>query len=90
RENRAIYPKTSLNELINMGCSQSLKRSIRTSVTTIGTMIIVSIVVFISGYNSLLSFSVPLIFGLLSGTYSSIFVAPVTWSWWKGKESKKG
>lgn len=88
RENRTLYPNTSLNELINMGCSQSLKRSIRTSITTIGTMVIVSIVVFASGYTSLLSFSVPLIFGLVSGTYSSIFVAPVTWSWWKGKEKK--
>lgn len=86
RENRTLYPKASLNELINMGCSQSLKRSIRTSITTIGTMITVSIVVLVSGYTSLLSFSVPLIFGLVSGTYSSIFVAPVTWSWWKGRK----
>lgn len=89
RENRTLYPSASLNELINMGCSQSLRRSIRTSITTIGTMIIVSIVVFASGYTSLLSFSVPLIFGLISGTYSSLFVAPVTWSWWKGRESKE-
>lgn len=89
RENKTLYPKASLNELINMGCSQSLRRSVRTSITTIGTMIIVSVVVFISGYNSLLSFSVPLIFGLISGTYSSLFVAPVTWSWWKGKDSKE-
>ncbi len=86
RENRTLYPKASLNELINMGCSQSLKRSIRTSVTTIGTMVVISVVVLISGYTSLLSFSVPLIFGLISGTYSSIFVAPVTWSWWKGRK----
>lgn len=89
RENRTLYPKASLNELINMGCSQSLKRSIRTSITTIGTMVSVSIVVFVSGYTSLLSFSVPLIFGLISGTYSSIFVAPVTWSWWKGRTPDK-
>lgn len=89
RENRTLYPKASLNELINMGCSQSLKRSIRTSITTIGTMVVVSIVVFVSGYTSLLSFSIPLIFGLISGTYSSLFVAPVTWSWWKGKKSAK-
>lgn len=86
RENRALYPKASLNELINMGCSQSLRRSIRTSVTTIGTLVVISVVVLISGYTSLLSFSVPLIFGLISGTYSSIFVAPVTWSWWKGRK----
>lgn len=89
RENRTLFPKATLNELINMGCSQSLRRSIRTSITTIGTMVIVSIVVFASGYTSLLSFSVPLIFGLISGTYSSLFVAPVTWSWWKGNEKQK-
>ncbi|MDE6775135.1 MAG: protein translocase subunit SecF [Ruminococcus sp.] len=89
REDRTLYPKATLNELINMGCSQSLKRSIRTSITTIGTMVIVSIVVLVSGYTSLLSFSVPLIAGLVSGTYSSIFVAPVTWSWWKARENYK-
>ena len=89
RENRTLMPKASLNELINTGCSQSLTRSIRTSVTTIGTMLIVTIVVLVSGYNSLLSFSVPLVFGLISGTYSSLFVAPVTWSWMKGRANKK-
>ncbi len=89
RENKQLMPKASLNELINLGCTQSLTRSIRTSVTTIGTMVIVTIVVLISGYTSLLSFSVPLVFGLISGTYSSIFVAPVTWSWWKGKSDSK-
>lgn len=88
RENRTLMPKASLNELINTGCSQSLTRSIRTSITTIGTMLVVTIVVLISGYNSLLSFSVPLMAGLISGTYSSLFVAPVTWSWWKGNEKK--
>ena len=89
RENRTLMPKASLNELINTGCSQSLTRSIRTSVTTIGTMLIVTIVVLVSGYTSLLSFSVPLVFGLISGTYSSLFVAPVTWSWMKGRANKK-
>ncbi len=89
RENKTLYPNATLNELINMGCSQSLTRSIRTSITTIGTMVIVSIVVFVSGYTSLLSFSVPLIFGLISGTYSSLFVAPVTWSWLMNKKAAK-
>lgn len=89
RENRSLYPKATLNELINMGCSQSLTRSIRTSITTIGTMLVVTIIVLVSGYTSLLSFSVPLVFGLISGTYSSLFVAPVTWSWMKARESAK-
>lgn len=88
RENRSLMPKASLNELINVSCSQSLTRSIRTSVTTIGTMLIITIVVMVTGYDSLLSFSVPLMFALISGTFSSLFVAPVTWSWWKNKQNK--
>jgi preprotein translocase subunit SecF len=89
RENRNLMPKASLNELINVSCTQSLTRSIRTSVTTIGTMLVITIVVLITGYKSLLSFSVPLMMGLISGTFSSLFVAPVTWSWWKNKNDAK-
>lgn len=89
RENRTIFPKASLNERINISCTQSMTRSIRTSITTISTMLIISIVVFVTGYHSLLSFSVPLMFGLISGTYSSIFVAPVTWSWMKNRKKSK-
>lgn len=89
RENRKLFPKATLNELINISCTQSLTRSIRTSITTISTMLIITIVVLVTGYDSLLSFSVPLMFGLISGTYSSIFVAPVTWSWMKGREKAK-
>ena len=85
RENRKLMQKASLNEVINTGCSQSLTRSIRTSITTISTMLIITIVVLAKGYTSLLSFSVPLMAGLISGTYTSLFVAPVTWSWWKGR-----
>ena len=89
RENRKLMPKASLNELINVSCTQSLTRSIRTSITTIGTMLVVTIVVMVTGYDSLLSFSVPLMMGLLSGTFSSLFVAPVTWSWWMNKRAAK-
>ena len=89
RENRSLFPKATLSERINISCTQSLTRSVRTSITTISTMLIISIVVFVTGYHSLLSFSVPLMFGLISGTYSSIFVAPVTWSWLKNKEKAK-
>ncbi len=89
RENRSLFPKATLSERINISCTQSLTRSIRTSITTISTMLIISIVVFVTGYHSLLSFSVPLMFGLISGTYSSIFVAPVTWSWMKNRAKAK-
>ena len=89
RENRKLMSKASLNELINVSCTQSLTRSIRTSITTIGRMVVITIVVLVTGYDSLLSFSVPLMMGLISGTFSSLFVAPVIWSWWKNKQAKK-
>ncbi len=90
RENKTLMPKASLEEIINAGCTQSLTRSIRTSITTVGTMVTLTIVVIISGYTSLLTFSVPLMVGLISGTYSSLFVAPVTWYAWETKRAAKG
>ena len=89
REDRAIMPKASLREITNAGCTQSLTRSIRTTITTLGTMIVVSVVVYISGYTSLLSFSVPLIFGLISGAYSSLFVSTTVWVAWLEKREAK-
>lgn len=90
RENKALMPKATLREITNTGCTQSLTRSIRTTITTLVTMIIVSIVVFASGYTSLLSFSVPLIFGLISGAYSSLFVSTTVWvAWLEKAEAKK-
>lgn len=89
RENRTLMAKASLNDVINMGCTQSLTRSIRTSLTTIFTMLVITIVALIQGYSSLLTFSVPLMAGLISGVYTSLFVAPVTWSWWKNKSKAK-
>lgn len=90
RENKSLMPKASLREITNTGCTQSLTRSVRTTITTLGTMLIVSIVVFASGYTSLLSFSVPLIFGLISGAYSSLFVSTTVWvAWLEKAETKK-
>ncbi|MBO5384301.1 MAG: protein translocase subunit SecF [Ruminococcus sp.] len=90
RENKSLMPKASLREITNTGCTQSLTRSVRTTVTTLGTMLIVSIVVFASGYTSLLSFSIPLIFGLISGAYSSLFVSTTVWvAWLEKAETKK-
>lgn len=89
RENRTLMPKAPMNEIINAGCTQTLTRSIRTSLTTVGTMFVVTIVVLISGYDSLLSFSVPLLFGLVSGTYSSLFITPTAWSWWLERKAAK-
>lgn len=89
RENQKILKGASVAELVNVSDTQTLKRSIRTSVTTVATMLIVSIVAYIYGVSSILSFSVPLIFGMISGTYSSICIAPSLWVWWYEKRKNK-
>ena len=89
RENKAVLPKnTSFAELVNVSTSQSLRRSIRTSVTTVTTMIIVTIVAYVYGVTSILSFSIPMIVGMIAGTYSSLCIASPLWVWLN--EGRKG
>ena len=60
-----------LNEIINLSLSETFNRTIITSLTTL--FVVISL--FIFGGGSLRGLSFALIVGILSGTYSSIFVA---------------
>ena len=86
----ANMPKTtSITELVNASTSQSLRRSIRTSITTVSTMLIVTIVAYIFGVTSILSFSIPMIVGMIAGTYASLCIASPLWVWWNEKRTSK-
>ena len=87
RENKSIMPKASIAEIVNVSTTQSLRRSIRTSVTTVSTMVIVSIVAYIYGVSSILSFSIPMIVGMIAGTYCSLCIASPLWVWWNEKRT---
>ena len=90
RENQKVMPaSTTVAELVNTSASQSMRRSLRTSITTVSAMLIVSIVAAVQGLDSILSFSVPMIFGMISGTYSSLCIAPMIWVWFCEKRGKK-
>lgn len=90
RENQKSMPgSTTIAELINTSSSQSMRRSLRTSITTVSAMIVVSVVAAVQGLDSILSFSVPMIFGMVSGTYSSLCIAPTVWVWLCEKRGKK-
>lgn len=58
--------------LVNSSVSQMLTRCINTSITTLVSIVILAII----GVSSIKEFALPVIFGLVAGTYSSIFVAP--------------
>ena len=71
RENIYEYSNMKLNEIINLSLGETFNRTIITSLTTL--FVVISL--FIFGGGSLRGLSFALIVGILSGTYSSIFVA---------------
>ncbi|MBQ7227408.1 MAG: hypothetical protein IJX05_03320, partial [Clostridia bacterium] len=64
-------------------------RSINTTGTTFVTVLMVAIVSAIVGVGDLITFCLPLIAGLIAGTFSSMFLAPTIWAIWKTKLIKK-
>ncbi len=84
RENRRIFgAKQPLNETLNISNNQVLSRNIMTSVSTFIAIFVVLIVCELNGITSLRSLTIPLCFGIVSGAYSSICLAPAIWVKWK-------
>ena len=77
RENFRLLRKASLIENINISTTQTLLRTIATSVSTL--LAIIALWVF--GGDSLEGFSIALFIGVLAGTYSSIYIANVVLIW---------
>lgn len=90
RENQQLYKKTMTRaEIVNLSINQTLVRSINTSITTIATMLVVTIVAVIYGIDSILSFSLPMVVGMISGVYSSVCIASPLWVVLEGIREKK-
>ena len=82
RENlRSKGKKESLEDVCNKSITQTLSRSLFTSLTTF----IMVFVLYILGVSSIKEFALPLMIGIISGTYSSIFL---TGSLWNGLRKK--
>lgn len=75
RENRKAYKRNDLERLINNSIKQTITRSLFTSITTLFT--IASI--YILGVQSIKDFALPIIVGIIAGTYSSIFISTSLW-----------
>lgn len=90
RENRRLYGDSkTLDEYVNMSVTQSLGRSVHTTVTTVIAMLTVCVVGLVSGVESILSFAFPLVIGLIAGVYSSNCIAPTLWTLWQGTVDRK-
>lgn len=83
RENSSIYRKLPFETLANHSIIQTLQRSINTQLMTVEFMLL-ALALF--GGVTLREFAVILLVGLLSGTYSSIFIAAPILVLWENKE----
>jgi preprotein translocase subunit SecF len=71
RENLRKYKKKDLKDLLNMSINETLSRTVMTSVTTL----IALISLFVLGGDVIRGFVFAMIWGVIVGTYSSVFVA---------------
>jgi preprotein translocase subunit SecF len=71
RENMKIHKTMDLQEVINKSINQTMSRTIITGITTLLTLFVLLLI----GGDVLRAFAFTLFFGIIIGTYSSIFVA---------------
>lgn len=74
RDNVRIHNTTPRNQM-NISINETLTRTIFTSLTTF----MVVFLLYILGVDSVREFAFPLLWGIIIGTYSTIFIASYTW-----------
>ncbi len=76
RENlHEMKKKDTLQDMVNRSVNQTLSRSIFTSLTTV----IMVVMLYILGVSSIREFALPLIIGIVCGTYSSVCITGALW-----------
>jgi len=85
RENANIHRRLEYETLVNHSIVQTLQRSINTQLMTV-EFLLLALALF--GGVTLQEFAVVLLVGLMSGTYSSIFIAAPILVVWENKEWK--
>ena len=92
RENSALYSKKqlSLPELVSLSINQSFSRSLMTTIATCCALGVVCAVSIVYRLDSIYTFAFPLLFGMISGVYSTICIATPPWDDWKQRKKAAG
>ncbi len=80
RENLRSMRRDSMYQVINASVNQTLGRTVITS----GTALLTSLALFFFGGEVLHAFAFTMIVGIVTGTYSSVFIAAAIVSFWRG------
>ena len=89
RENTRIMRKMPMHELVNTSVMQTLARSINTTVCTLISVLVLYVFAEYFNVQSLKDFSFPLVVGLISGCYSTLFIASPLYMVWQERNVKK-
>jgi len=89
RENSTLLRKEPLATITNKSISQSISRTINTALTTIMCVLVVYIFAAYNNIESIKNFALPMLVGLVSGTYSTIFIASPVWVMMKERQAKR-
>lgn len=91
RENERLFKnKYSLPDLVNLSINQSLTRSINTSLCSFLAVTVAFVFAEIYDLSSIKEFALPMMVGILIGSYSSICLATPLWAVWKCRNGKTG
>jgi len=80
RENLRSMRRDSLHHVINVSVNQTLGRTVITS----GTALLTALALFFFGGEVLKGFAFTMVVGIITGTYSSVFIAAAIVSFWRG------
>lgn len=90
RENeKLIGNKFDRPEIVTRSLNQSFGRAINTSICTLVVMIVLTVFALINNIDSLTSFALPMMFGIVSGFYTSTFITGPMWAAWRERSDKK-
>lgn len=86
RENKAVMKRDdTMIQVIDASITQTLTRSIYTSLTTF----IMVFMIYVMGVSSIREFTLPLMVGIVAGAYSSVFITGSLWYMMKGRKYDK-
>lgn len=82
---KVITKKSQIDDIVNRSIRQTMTRSINTVLTVV--IVVISLLTF--GAPSIFNFSLALLIGLISGVFSSVFIAVPLWGIMKKRQLKK-
>lgn len=91
RENEKIHKnKFTLPELVDLSINQSLTRSVNTSLCAFVAVAVAYVFALLYNLPSIQEFALPMMVGILVGSYSSVCIATPFWAAWKTRGGRTG